>query len=482
MPPRKRARGESSAARIAAPNEAASVLQLPGFDDERLAALRSLYEAGECCDAEVVLRDRIFPVSRMSLCAASPFFRAVFAGGMREGAEQRVELDPTLSAQSVELLLEFAHAPGRAVETTELEEFVQAADQLGFASLLPICSDALVAATTSENAVSRMHLAYRHSLPSVLERGVQVLSDHADAVCRSPDFAALPQELVQTILSHEENAASESALYAGLLNWRAHDPQRHGAPYDALLEHIRFTELGMPFLISNVMHSEEILASGRARQLVQEAFSFLAADAAQRTALASPQTEPRGSFEFATFDETENIKVVKEERAVQLAPSTTPFGGSIRLRSALGSSVIRKPIQSWKVEVRLDQQERVHAHGPWAFVGVHHATAVSDEMLHDAVGFQHVTHDSYVHSIRACGQQTPPLSRGTAAWPGFEDGDIVTMTLDTSGASGTLTMAIPRLGGQKFKACGLDTTREYRLLIVFGPGSSQHLGSFRVMK
>ena len=476
MPARKRARGESSAARIAAPNEAASVLQLPGFDDERLAALRSLYEAGECCDAEVVLRDRIFPVSRMSLCAASPFFRAVFAGGMREGAEQRVELDPTLSAQSVELLLEFAHAPGRAVETTELEEFVQAADQLGFASLLPICSDALVAATTSENAVSRMHLAYRHSLPSVLERGVQVLSDHADAVCRSPDFAALPQELVQTILSHAENAASESALYAGLLNWRAHDPQRHGAPFDALLEHIRFTELGMPFLISNVMHSEEILASGRARQLVQEAFSFLAADAAQRTALASPQTEPRGCLEFATFDETENIKIFRAGRAVQLAPSTTPFGGSIRSRSALGSSVIRKPIQSWKVEVRLDQQGGT----PWAFVGVHHATAVSENTLHDAVGFQYVTHDNYAHSIRACGQQTPLGCVGTAAWPGFEDGDIVTMTLDTSGASGTLTMAIPRLGGQEFKACGLDTTREYRLLLVFG--MRQELGGFRVMK
>lgn len=475
MPPRKRARGESSAA----PNVAASVLQLPGFDDERLAALRSLYEAGECCDAEVVLRDRVFPVSRMSLCAASPFFRAVFAGGTtsssREGAEQRVELDPTLSAQSVELLLEFAHAPGRAVETTELEEFVQAADQLGFASLLPICSDALVAATTSENAVSRMHLAYRHSLPSVLERGVQVLSDHADAVCRSPDFAALPHELIQTILSHKENAASESALYAGVLNWRAHDPQRHGAPFDALLEHIRFTELGMPFLIRNVMHSEEILASGRARQLVQEAFSFLAADAAQRTALASPQTEPRGSLEFATFDETENIKVVKEERGVRLAPRNFTLTADLCSRCALGSSLIRKPIQSWKVEVRLDQQME----HPWAFVGVHHVAAAPDGLA-GAVGFQHVTHGDFVHTIRACGQDTPPRCRGTAGWPGFEDGDIVTMTLDTSGASGTLTMTIPRLGGQEFKACGLDTTREYRLLFIFGV--PQNHGGFRVMK
>ena len=106
MPPRKRARGPSSA------GPASAVLHLPGFDDERVAVLRSLYEAHECCDAEVVLRDRTFPVSRMSVCAASPFFRATFAGGMREGAEHRVTLDPSLSAESVELLLAYAHAPG----------------------------------------------------------------------------------------------------------------------------------------------------------------------------------------------------------------------------------------------------------------------------------------------------------------------------------------------------------------------------------
>ena len=107
------------------------MLQLPGFDDERIAAAKALYEAGECCDAEVVLGDRVFPVSRMSLSAASQFFRAAFAGGMREQTEHRITLDPALSVQSVELLLEFAHAPGGSVRTTELEAFVQAADQLG---------------------------------------------------------------------------------------------------------------------------------------------------------------------------------------------------------------------------------------------------------------------------------------------------------------------------------------------------------------
>ena len=471
MPPRKRARGPSSA------GPASAVLHLPGFDDERVAVLRSLYEAHECCDAEVVLRDRTFPVSRMSVCAASPFFRATFAGGMREGAEHRVTLDPSLSAESVELLLAYAHAPGGTVETTELDGFVQAADQLGFESLLPVASEQLIASTSSDNVVSRMHLAYRHSLPSVLARAVEVLSECADTVCRSPDFAALPQELMETILSHEQNVADESALYAGALNWRAHDAQRHGAPFDALLEHLRFTELGMPFLINSVMHSEEMLASARAKQLVQEAFNFLAADSARRTALASPRTESRGALDCAKFSESEFITVTKEGRAVKLTC------GDCEALAALSSTVIGEPIQSWKVHVRLGSNSLSRA-----FVGVHHAESMSSvtdlspppiSLLVHATGFYHFTSPRCTNHTRLEGVARLDEGNSVVAWPGFEDGDTVTMTLDTSGASGTLTMAIPRLGGQEFKVCGLDITRAWRVCLVanmFGDG-----GGYRVM-
>lgn len=46
---------------------------------------------------------------------------------------------------------------------------------------------------------------------------------------------AATQELMESILSHEQNVADKSALYAGVLNWHAHDPQRHDAPFEALL-------------------------------------------------------------------------------------------------------------------------------------------------------------------------------------------------------------------------------------------------------
>ena len=41
-----------------------------------------MYEAGELCDGTVKLGERGYPVSRMAMAAASPFFKAAFTGAV----------------------------------------------------------------------------------------------------------------------------------------------------------------------------------------------------------------------------------------------------------------------------------------------------------------------------------------------------------------------------------------------------------------
>jgi hypothetical protein len=100
MPPRKRARssaGSSSSAEVSC--------TVDGTDTTaRAERAGELYEAGQLCDGKLVLNGRTFPVSRILLAAASPFFRSAFTGGMREG-EGTVQLDPSLQPEGVEALL-----------------------------------------------------------------------------------------------------------------------------------------------------------------------------------------------------------------------------------------------------------------------------------------------------------------------------------------------------------------------------------------
>ena len=94
MPPRKRARssaGSSSSAEVSC--------TVDGTDTTaRAERAGELYEAGQLCDGKLVLNGRTFPVSRILLAAASPFFRSAFTGGMREG-EGTVQLDPPRCSQ-----------------------------------------------------------------------------------------------------------------------------------------------------------------------------------------------------------------------------------------------------------------------------------------------------------------------------------------------------------------------------------------------
>lgn len=171
MPPRKRARGDSSA-------EAAT--QHPfavAAPEARTAKLLSFVDAGDLCDGEVVCRNQRFPVSRLMLAATSDFFRAAFLGSMREGATGEVTLDDDLDPTCVKALLDYAHgAETISVSVAVLEALLMAADQLGFSELLPLVGNELCTTITASNCLNRLVLAGRHSLVELRDAALRVLS------------------------------------------------------------------------------------------------------------------------------------------------------------------------------------------------------------------------------------------------------------------------------------------------------------------
>ena len=104
------------------------------------------------------LGDREFPVSRLALASASPFFRAAFSGSMLESGGT-VTLDPSLSPSCVEALLRFAHGSLEVrIAEPDLEEFVTAADQLSFTDVLPLVTPLLASSLSADNCTTRLVL------------------------------------------------------------------------------------------------------------------------------------------------------------------------------------------------------------------------------------------------------------------------------------------------------------------------------------
>jgi len=100
-------------------------------------------------------------------------------------------------------------------------------------------------------------------------------------------------ELFASILCHDACTAPEAPLYEALLAWRSHDDARHCEAFDTLLEHVRLPSLGLDYLVDNVMHAPEVVASARAQQLVKDAIAYLSLPS-RRATLSSPSLQPRG--------------------------------------------------------------------------------------------------------------------------------------------------------------------------------------------
>ena len=454
MPPGKRARSAA---------DTAALITLPATATEHSAELLAIYESGELCDGTVTLGDRQFPVCRMLLSAASPFFKSAFLGGFRESVQCSVTLDPTLPPDCVEALLRHAHAPVGGGVTLDPESFLGAADQLGFSHLLPAASCALIDTLSPGNVLARLVLADRYELGDLLESGIDLFSEHAVSLCGSAEFASLPQGLLAKMLSHQENTASEQALWLGLLAWTRHDAARAPA-FEPLLEHLRHPELGMQYLIENVVHAEEVLRSARAQTLVQMAMAFLTVPE-QRLALASPRMEPRRG-RLPAFGRNDDIDVTHAGRATILRLCSFD-AGSLSDHVALSSETFQASRLCWTVRVIKGRDPAQKTNAGWICLGVIADPAPDNNSYGRAYAWGGQVGQVYMGDGE--------IDNGRGGWDAWRTDDTAKMTLDV--AAGTLSMEHTRGGVvSQHQLDGLDPTKEWRLYVnCCGIGSSVEL-------
>ena len=262
--------------------------------DSRGEASVRYFEGGELCDGLVVLGERAFPMSRMMLAAASPFFAGALASSFREGADKTIHLDPSLSMRCVEALIRFAHGGASEsirVPTAELESLVVAADQLGFTTVLPLAAERLRSTLTPANCLERLVLSERHNLPTLARGCIETIGTHFAEM--EPAIKSLSQGCLVLLLSHEPAVMPEDRIFEILLSWLNEDPTPRQALFSELLELVRLPSLGMAYLSDKVMYLDPVLASARAKVLVREAVRYLGASPEERERLATPKLRPR---------------------------------------------------------------------------------------------------------------------------------------------------------------------------------------------
>ena len=458
------------------------------------ASIFPMYESGELCDGTVHLDGVDYPVSRMALSAASPFFKAAFAGGFSEASGASVTIDPSLSRDCVEALLRYAHHFSGSVDV-HLSAFVVAADQLGFASILQHASTRLALTMSEGNFFARLILAQRYGLSRVLDAGARLLSEHADALCRSVEFVTLSRDTLASLLSHEElRAPRELPLYEGLLAWRAHDESRAFAPFESLLELIRLSELGLPYLINHVVHADAIrFGTHRVRELVQQAITYLTIPE-QRMELHSTRMEPR-SASLPDFGDAPglNVKAFSEDgrksgwRIMRSRGFIAPGSSHAAVASQVLTSFTTWSFKMAKRALHVhddgdedddddddddEEEDGADLSMPWACVGVGVGASPSPGSFKEATSYgwggpmQVANGDTANYWRNFSPSQThteaSSLAPDAAGWDGWKIGDEATFRFDK--VNGLLSMRRTRgKATQDFKLLGLDPSLPWRV-------------------
>ncbi|KAG7263808.1 hypothetical protein CRUP_006576 [Coryphaenoides rupestris] len=107
-----------------------------------LAQMNRMRLRADFCDVRLRVGERAFQVHRLVLAASSPYFCALFSGGMKEADKEEVHI-LGVEAGIFEVLLDFIYTGGINVSVENVQELMVAADMLQLAEVVSICGEFL---------------------------------------------------------------------------------------------------------------------------------------------------------------------------------------------------------------------------------------------------------------------------------------------------------------------------------------------------
>uniref|UniRef100_UPI00358F6C89 kelch-like protein 21 n=1 Tax=Myxine glutinosa TaxID=7769 RepID=UPI00358F6C89 len=271
----------------------------PGHAQAVLAGLAALRGDSRLCDVVLGAGGREFPCHKAVLAASSHYFRAMFAGSMRESRQARVDIRD-IGASALAQLLDYAYTGAVFVPGDGAVTLLQAADLLQFPAVKEACCRCLARQLDISNCLDMQTFAEAFSCPWLAEAAHRFSARHAIDVSRRAEFRSLPLHRIIALLSddhlcveHEESAFTLSA------RWIRSDPIARRPLWPELLEWVRLPFLRRFSLLAAVESEPGVHAAPRCRELLREARALQDSPQDRHNVLCPQRLRPRPSTGLA---------------------------------------------------------------------------------------------------------------------------------------------------------------------------------------
>lgn len=221
---------------------------------EAMEVMNTLRRARKLCDVSLVVGTETLAAHKLVLAAASPYFKAMFTGGMREEEMSSIPLHG-ISPCTLAMLIDFAYTAEIRISESNVCMLLRAATMFQMSHVVEACSVFLEHQLDPSNCIGIAEFAAEHGCMELEQKARKYIHNHFCEVIKSDEFLTLTYCQVIALLKQDElNVRCETEVYQAVMRWVQHELDKRLCKLESLLSAVRLTSLAPCFLERQLQH------------------------------------------------------------------------------------------------------------------------------------------------------------------------------------------------------------------------------------
>ncbi|XP_055376737.1 kelch-like ECH-associated protein 1 [Condylostylus longicornis] len=226
-------------------------------------------------DVILEVKHELFHAHKVVLSAASPYFKAMFTGGLKESEMSRIKLQgvcPTAMGK----IIYFMYTGHIKVTEVTVCQLLPAATMFQVPNVIDACCAFLERQLDPTNAIGIANFAEQHGCLSLQKKANQFIERYFLQVCQEEEFLQLsPFQLIGLIKKDELNVQGEREVYDAVLKWVKYDEENRFPKMERILCTVRCQFLTPSFLKEQMKNCDVLRKVPACREYLAKIFKDL---------------------------------------------------------------------------------------------------------------------------------------------------------------------------------------------------------------
>ncbi|XP_055617832.1 kelch-like ECH-associated protein 1B isoform X2 [Toxorhynchites rutilus septentrionalis] len=226
-------------------------------------------------DVTLEVEQETFKAHKVVLCAASPYFKAMFTGGLKECEMSRIKLQGVCPTAVARILFYMYTGHIRVTEVTVCQ-LLPAATIFQVPNVIEACCAFLERQLDPTNAIGIASFAEQHGCEGLKHKANQFIERNFTKICHEEEFLQLSvMQLICLIRKDELNVQGERDVYDAVLKWVKYDEDNRYPKMEHILYAVRCQLLTPNFLKEQMKNCDVLRKVPACREYLAKIFEDL---------------------------------------------------------------------------------------------------------------------------------------------------------------------------------------------------------------